>query len=333
MMDDPDIDLVSICTPPFCHAEIAIDFLDRGKNVVIEKPMAASIEECDAILEAEKRSGKLLSAIAQNRFRDPMMGLKRVLDSGLIGKVAHAQIDSFWWRGHCYYDLWWRGLWEKEGGGCTLNHAVHHIDLLNWMMGAPSSVAAIMTNVLHDNSEVEDLSVAVMTYGGGALAQVTSSVVHHGEEQQLVFQGELARVSAPWKVWASVSQENGFPFPERNVELEEKLTALSNSEEPLKYIAHAGQIDDVLSALEEGRPPMISGLDGKKTIETITAIYKAGTLKQQVDLPIQKDDPFYTVEGIMASAPRFFKKTNSVEQLGSGNITVGNNYTTAYDKK
>jgi predicted dehydrogenase len=333
ILDNTDIDLVSICTPPYCHAEITIDFLNHGKNVLLEKPMAASLEECDAIIEAEKSSGRLLSVIAQNRFRDPMISLKKILDSGLIGKVVHAQVDSLWWRGHCYYDLWWRGLWEKEGGGCTLNHAVHHIDLLNWMMGTPLSVSAVLSNVNHNNSEVEDISVAIMQYGGGALAQVTSSVVHHGEEQQLIFQGEHARVSAPWRVYASLSENNGFPKPERNTKLEDKLTSMNNSNEPLKYIAHDGQIEDVLTALEQDRTPMISGQDGRKAIETISAIYKAGSTKQQVELPIQKDDPFYTVEGIMANTPRFFKKNTSAVELGSGDITVGNDYTAAYDKK
>ena len=332
ILDNPDIDLVSICTPPFCHAEIAIDFLNSGKNVIVEKPMAASLEECDAMIEAAKKSGKVFSVIAQNRFRDPMMSLKRTLESGLIGKVVHAQVDSFWWRGHCYYDLWWRGLWEKEGGGCTLNHAVHHIDLLNWMMGTPEAVTAVMSNAAHDNSEVEDISVAIMQYGG-ALAQVTSSVIHHGEDQQLIFQGEKARISAPWRVWASVSQENGFPQKERDTELEKKLEEVRDSHKPLTYIAHAGQIDNVLTAVETGVEPMIGGCDGRNTIETITAIYKAGSEKRQVSLPISKEDPFYTVDGIMANTPRFFNKSASVTELGSSNITVGNDYTSAYDKK
>ncbi len=190
MLGRTDIDLVSVCTPPYVHAEIAVDFLSDGKNVIVEKPMAASLEECDRILEAERKSGKTLSVIAQNRFTNPYMHLKSILDGGKLGRIVHAQVDSYWWRGHCYYDLWWRGSWEKEGGGCTLNHAVHHIDMLGWMMGLPESVTAVLSNTSHDNAEVEDISIAAMRYPGGALAQVTSSVIHHGEEQQVVFQGK-----------------------------------------------------------------------------------------------------------------------------------------------
>lgn len=102
LLDRKDINLVSICTPPYTHAQIAVDFLNAGKDVILEKPMAASLEECDAVLEAEKESGRTLSVIAQNRFKTPIMNLKKTLDSGLIGDVVHVQVDSFWWRGHSY---------------------------------------------------------------------------------------------------------------------------------------------------------------------------------------------------------------------------------------
>ena len=179
-----EIDLVDVCTPPFAHAEISINALRSGKNVVCEKPMAASLEECDQMLRARDESGKKLSIIAQNRFRKPIRDLKALLDSGIAGPVRHAQIDSLWFRGHSYYDLWWRGTWEKEGGGCTLNHAVHHIDMLGWMMGLPKRVTSVLANTAHDNAEVEDLSMPILEYPG-ALGQLTASVVHHGEEQAL----------------------------------------------------------------------------------------------------------------------------------------------------
>ncbi|TVY11375.1 Gfo/Idh/MocA family protein [Paenibacillus cremeus] len=322
---DSDIDLVSICTPPYTHAQIAIDFLRAGKHVLVEKPMSSSLEECDRMLEAASESNRILSVIGQNRFRDPIMKLKRTLDTGKVGKIVHAQVDSHWWRGHCYYDLWWRGTWEKEGGGCTLNHAVHHIDMLQWMMGMPDKVHAVTTNTSHDNAEVEDLSVAILSYGNGSLAQITSSVVHHGEEQQLIFQGEKARISAPWKVYASTSKENGFPI--RNTALEEELENTYNSMEDLPYTGHAGQIDDVMKAIEGGTlEVLIDGREGRKTLELITAVYEASATGKSVSLPLTKDNLFYSRDSLLANAPHFYEKTSSVVSFSKNEITLGSEY-------
>ena len=324
MLEKGGVDLVDVCTPPYVHAPITIDCLQAGVNVVCEKPMAASLEECDAMLKARDESGKLLSIIAQNRFRGPIRDLKALLDSGLAGKVRHAEIDSFWWRAHSYYDLWWRGTWEKEGGGCTLNHAVHHIDMLGWMMGLPESVTSVLANTAHDNAEVEDLSVSILRYPG-ALATVTASLVHHGEDQKLIFQCEKARISAPYAVYSSVAMPNGFPLKTSDEAFEKKAADFLASLPPLPYEMHAGQLDDVLAALETGRGPAITGEDGRRTIELITAIYKAGSTHEAAELPLAKDDPFYTVAGIQASVPHFYEKTTSVmEQEGS--LTFGSDF-------
>lgn len=318
-----DIDLVDVCTPPYVHASISINCLKSGKNVVCEKPMAASLEECDAMLRARDESGKKLSIIAQNRFRQPIADLKALLDSGLAGPVRSAQVDSNWWRGHCYYDLWWRGTWEKEGGGCTLNHAVHHIDMLCWMMGLPEKITSIMANVAHDNAEVEDLSASILQYPG-ALAQLTASVVHHGEDQQVVFQCEKAKIAAPFSVYASTSMGNGFPL--RNDELEKEISDYVAALPRVKWEAHTGQLENIITALEGKGDIAITGEDGRRTIELITGVYKSGAMGETVAFPLKKDDPFYTVEGIMKSVPHFYEKTTSAADL-EGDITLGSNYT------
>ncbi len=316
-----DIDLVDVCTPPFVHAEISINALKSGKNVVCEKPMAASLEECDAMLKARDESGKKLSIIAQNRFLPHIRNLKALLDSGMAGPVRHAQINSFWFRDHCYYDLWWRGTWEKEGGGCTLNHAVHHIDMLGWMMGTPDRVTSVLANTAHDNAEVEDLSVSVMEYPH-ALATVTASVVHHGEDQSLTFQCARAKLAAPFEVFASQPQPNGFPLKEPDPAFAEQVKQFLDTLPPLRYEMHTGQLENMLTALERDLEPAITGEDGRRTIELITAIYKAGSMGSAVTLPLGKDDAFYTVEGIRARVPHFYEKTKSVMEQG-GKMTFG----------
>lgn len=322
LLNRDDIDLIDICTPPYVHAEIAIDCLRAGFNVLCEKPMAASLEECDRMIAAAKESGKLLSSVAQNRFRTPIAAFKRVLDSGEAGEIKHFNVNSFWWRDHCYYDMWWRGTWEKEGGGCTLNHAVHHIDMLGWMLGEPDEVQSVMTNVSHDNAEVEDLSVSVMRFGR-ALATVTASVVHHGEEQSLTAQCANAAISVPYAVHASKGRPNGFPEPWD--ELEQKITGIYDSQLSLKHEGHEGQIDNVLSCLENGNTPAVTGEDGRRTIEIISTIYKSGSTHQPVRLPLEKDDPFYTVDGIHQNAPHYFEKSVSMRDL-EGEIKVNDDY-------
>jgi len=308
---DLGLDLVSVCTPPSTHAPVTIDCLDAGINVLCEKPMAPSLEECDAMLEAEARSGRTLSIVAQNRFRDDMTTLKQAVDSGLIGPISLMKVDSNWWRGRSYYDLWWRGTWASEGGGCTLNHAVHHIDLALWLMGRPGAVTAVMTNAQHDNSEVEDLSLAIWTYDR-ALAEITSSVVCHGEEQSIVIHGRDARVSQPWRAVADAAQPNGFRADGGNPELVAKLDALAAAHQPLAHTGHAGQIGDVLAAILDHRRPAIDGHDGRNTIEAISAIYQSAIEHQTVPLPLDRDDPYYRAGHLTLVAPHFFDKENSV---------------------
>lgn len=298
-----DIDLVSLCTPPGTHAELTVDFLDAGKDVLVEKPMAPSLADCDAMLAARDRSGRLLSVVAQNRFRDDMATLKAAIDSGLIGPVAHLAVDSAWWRGVPYYDLAWRGTWESEGGGPTLNHAIHHIDLLLWMMGGPQAVQAMMTNAWHDNAEVEDLSVALLRYER-AIAQLTSSVAQ------------------PWAVRAEVTQPNGFPTADGNAALVEQLEAIASAHVPLPHQGHAGQIGDVLDAVEQRRAPAVTAEDGRRTVEVVTAIYRAAIERREVELPIRADSEYHTRDGLLANAPRFFTKSASVEEQ-EGFITAG----------
>jgi len=317
------IDLVSNCTPPYVHAEIAINCMNNGVNVLVEKPMATCLAECDAMIAARDKNNVILACGAQNRFLNFISKLKNLADSGIAGEVRCAHVESLWWRGHCYYDLWWRGTWEKEGGGPTLNHAVHQIDMINWIQKElPREVTAVLANVMHNNSECEDLSFAILKYANGALANVTSSVVHHGGTQSIVLQCADAKIAAPFSVAAEISKPNGFG--EQNTELVQKITDAYNAIADLPYEGFAGQIDNVLNAIETGTKPLIQGEDGRKTVELITAIYKSGCTKQTVSLPLAKDDEYYTFDGILKNATRFYEKGASVEKLGSSQITLGN---------
>ena len=321
ILDNSDIDLVSICTPPFIHAEITVACLDHGKHVICEKPMANSLEECDAMIAAQKRNNKILSIVAQNRFFSKIQKLKTLIDSGITGKILHTNIQSFWWRGHTYYDLWWRGTWEKEGGGCTLSHAVHHLDMFQWILGMPSEVTAIIGNLSHDNSEVEDISMSIFKFANNTLGQITSSVVHHGEEQQMVFQGEKAGLAYPWKVYASTPRANGFPDP--NTKLEAAIQSKYDALKDVEYEGHLGLINDVLLAIKNQSQPLVDGTQGRNVIEIATAIYKSASTQSNVQIPISTDDAFYTTEGLQRNVIHFYEKKTSIADFGDVEITVG----------
>jgi predicted dehydrogenase len=320
LLDDASIQLVSIATPPGTHAQIAIDCLANGKHVLVEKPMAASLEECDAMIAAAAQAKRKLSVVAQNRFRTPMMNLYRVLESGLAGKILHAAVESYWWRGPQYYDLWWRGTWESEGGGVTLNHAVHHIDALQWMMGAPSTVYAKMANLAHDNAEVEDLSIALLTFGDGSLGQLTSSVVHHGQEQKLMFQGTRAAVGFPWQVRSESPKPNGFPTS--NQDLEQEIQKRYESYQPLVFEHHLGQIDNVLTAIETDGSPLVDGRSGRRTLEIITGIYLSASTDSLVTFPLGPSSRFYRKSDLIESAPRFHVKRRNIQSFSENEITT-----------
>ena len=316
------IDVVHNCTPPYVHAEISIDCMNAGFHVVVEKPMATCLQECDDMIAASEKNQVLLAVIAQNRFQDSVHKLKVLAESGIAGKIRVAHVDSLWWRGKNYYDLWWRGLWEKEGGGPTLNHAVHHIDMINWIQKSlPKEVTSVLANVMHENSEVEDLSFGILQYHDGSVAQVTSSVVHHGEEQGIVLQCEKAKIAAPFDVKSEYAKGNGFP--EENTALIADIKKAYADLENLAYHGHLGQIDDILTALETGKETLITGVDGRKTIELISAIYKSGLQKKTVTLPLEKTDDFYTFEGILKHTIKFYEKTTHIENFSADQISIG----------
>ena len=181
-----------------------------------------------------------------------------------------------------------------------------------------------MANTSHDNAEVEDVSIAILKYANGAIGQITSSVVHHGEEQQVIFQGKKARISAPWKVYASQPKDNGFPV--ENTELEKEIQDFYDSLPEVRFEGHTGQIEDVLKAIENKTAPLIKGEDGRRTLEIITCIFKSGSTGTRVSLPLRKDDPFYTTQGIRDNAIHFHQKNKSIENFSDAAITTGSNY-------
>ena len=150
-------------------------------------------------------------------------------------------------------------------------------------------------------------------------------MVHHGEDQAVTFQCEKAKIAAPYSVFASQPQPNGFPLKEPDEDFRKRADDFLSALPPIPYELHAGQLDDVMHAVETGSDVAITGEDGRRTIELITAIYESGSLKKTVEMPLRPDDPFYTVDGIRAHVPHFHEKNVSVMEL-NGDITFGSDY-------
>ena len=312
------IDAVSVCLSPDQHADATIWALNHGMHVLVEKPMANSLEECDRMIAAAESNSCKLAVVCQLRFTTPVQRLKSILNDGCVGTVQHAVVNSLWWRGERYHDAYWRGRWSNEGGGVLTSQAIHHLDLLQYLIGMPQRVFAYMGNVGHKNTECEDIVCATLEYND-KVAQIIASLVAHGENQELYFYTEKACLMLPWKPMANKAMPNGFP--KQNVEIEQELCRMYESIPPLRVENHVGQIKNFLDAIEFEIPLMADGIEGRKAIEIITAIYKSASLHKPVHLPISSTDPFYTLEGKIKFLPHYHEKYRSVSNMAQGNIT------------
>ena len=312
------VDAVSICTPPGTHRDIAIAALEAGCHVLLEKPMALSLQECDEIMAAADRHGKVLSVVVQSRYISGIRNAIHMVQSGDYGRNLYSRIHSVWYRGESYYYLDWRGRWTVEGGGCTQNHSIHHIDLLLWARGMPASLRAFMTNLNHSNSEEEDFSSSLLRYADDSVAELTSSLVSHGERQILTFEMEDAGISIPFEAHASKSRENGFPQPDE--EMMEKARKDFESRPSLEWENHVGQVRNFLRAVKGVEPLVATAQDGRNCIELITGIYQSAITGLEAVFPLPGEGEYYT-GAWRENAPHFNEKTTEVAAFEDTTIT------------
>ncbi len=296
-------DIVSICSPPATHKAIACDSFVAKKHVICEKPLAQSIEDCDIMIKTAKEHGCVFSSVAQNRYDPDNAKVIEMLKCGDMGKVFHTDVHSHWYRSDAYYDMDWRGKWEVEGGGVTMNNAIHHIDLLLWANGAPCEITSIFSNLNHKGSQEEDISISVLKYPDGSLATLQCSMLSHGEKKEINFQTEKGGVSIPFKVLCSKGLENGFNAenPEGVAEIV-KLFEGKKYNKPHKF---DGQIDNFVNAILGREQLLITGEDGRNALEVVVAIYKSAITGKTVKFPLERTDKYCTLKGRIEDAPRF----------------------------
>ncbi|MBA4495985.1 Gfo/Idh/MocA family protein [Paenactinomyces guangxiensis] len=263
-----DIDVVCICTPSGLHPKLTIQAAEAKKHVIVEKPMALTLEDADRMIEACERNGVKMAVVHPNRFRPAIMELRRQLNQGAFGKIGHANATVRWNRNQAYYDQApWRGTREMDGG-VLMNQAIHNMDLLLWMMGDVEEVFSYQATRLR-KIEAEDTSVSVIKFKSGALGVLEAAVTIYPKnlEESLSIFGEkgTAIVGGPTANWIK-----HWKF--ENINDEEAEAVIRRIEnDPFGVPGHQCIIQDLTDAIKEDRTPVVSGKEGRKALSLVVA--------------------------------------------------------------
>jgi UDP-N-acetyl-2-amino-2-deoxyglucuronate dehydrogenase len=317
MVAEGGVEAVTVCTPHPLHAEPTVKAARAGAHVIVEKPLASSLEDCDAMIGAAREAGVKLAMISQRRLYAPVQRIKRAIEDGKLGRPALGTVNMLGWRDEAYYaSNAWRGTWRGEGGGVLVNQAPHQLDLLQWFMGPIDELFGCWANLNHPYIEVEDTAVAVIRFKGGALGQVTVS-----NSQNPALYGKVA-VFGTNGAGVGVQTDGGAMFiagmstitePPINdlwtIPGEEDLLKQWQQEDSdffLKIDAtryyHELQLKDFLRAILEDREPMIAGEEGRKTVELFTAIYRSERDNRVIKFPLAAEPERGDFDGRLATA-------------------------------
>lgn len=294
LVTSPEIDAVCIATPTGTHAEIAIAAAGAGKHVLTEKPMAATLEQADAMIDACARAGVTLGVIFMYRFMDTARKMKAAIDAGLIGRPILGECVGKFFRDQPYYDSGdWRGTWEGEGGGSLMTQTSHTLDLMLWMLGEVEHVTGFYTVTPVHRIETEDLLVGALRFHSGALGTVvSSSAITPPVGRSLAIHGECGTVKlvgdrlAQWEV-------AGEPDAEALAMLHAASPDRGETAAKAGYVdaeLHRRQIEDFIDAVESGRRPAVDGAEGRRTLEVMRALYLANDRRAVVTLPLREKE-------------------------------------------
>lgn len=280
----PSVDVVSILTPSGDHAAHAIDIArNYGKHVVVEKPMALRLADADAMIRACDEAGVRLFVVKQNRFNLPVIRLRQALEAGRFRKLVMGTVRVRWRRDQHYYDQdAWRGTWAMDGGVFS-NQASHHVDLLEWMLGEPVSVMAKTGTYLSD-IEVEDTGVAIVRFQSGALGVIEATTATRPKdlEGSISILGEGGTVEIGG---FAVNKMKTWEFEDATEDEKNEVfrTAAENPPDVYGY-GHQRYLENVIEAINTGRRGLVEGLDGRRSIELINAIYESAETGKEIHL-------------------------------------------------
>jgi UDP-N-acetyl-2-amino-2-deoxyglucuronate dehydrogenase len=279
LLEDPNVDVVSICVPSGLHSKIGREAALAGKHVLVEKPIALNLADADALIETCEQAKVTLGVVLQNRFNPPMQDLRNLVDAGNLGRLMLASVTVRWYRPQSYYEDGWHGTWAMDGGA-LMNQSIHHIDALQWLMGDVESVFAY-TGTLGHKMEAEDVGVAVLRFKTGALATIEGSTITYPEnlEGSIALFGEHGSV----KVGGTALNRKVFWKVKDQIEQERELLTHDLVDPPSVYgTSHREQIAEMINAIRERRPVSTNGYEGRKSLKLVCAIYEAARAKQEV---------------------------------------------------
>jgi predicted dehydrogenase len=295
---------VVVATPHPAHASVTTAALRAGAHAIVEKPLASSLEDCDAMIAAAREGGRTLAMISQRRLYAPVQRVRQAIVAGKIGRPVLGTVAMLGWRSEEYYRSDpWRGSWDGEGGGVLVNQAPHQIDILQWFMGDVDELYGAWANLNHPMIEVEDTSVAVIRFKSGALGNIVASnsqnpgifgkVWVHGSNGATVgvqtdggsmFIAGMTTVTEPPvnDVWTVPGEEEMLArWREEDADFFRGIDATKHY--------HRLQIQDFLQSILEGREPLVPAEEGRKTVEIFTAIYRAQRDGRPVKFPLQPE--------------------------------------------
>lgn len=278
LLADPNIQAVSVCTPSGAHLEPALAVAAAGKHVIVEKPLEVTTERCDRIIEACERAGVRLVAIFQSRFHESAQLMKQAVDQHRFGKVTMGDAYVKWFRSQEYYDSGaWRGTWQLDGGGALMNQAIHSVDLLLWLMGPVVELSAMTATLTHERIEVEDVAVATLKFQSGALGVIEATTT--------AFPGTLKRIEISGSEGTAILEEEDikmWQFANETAEDEQirqrmmgQTKSGGGAADPaaIGHHGHTMMFTEAVAAINENRPSILDGKEGRRSVELIRAIY------------------------------------------------------------
>lgn len=288
MLEKEKPELVAIATWSGEHARIALDCLDAGCHVIVEKPIALSLADADRIIAKANEKNLKVCANHQNRFNKSIQKIRTALEAGRFGKMFYGTATIRWNRNQDYYkQAPWRGTWEEDGGA-LMNQCIHNIDLLRWMMGDEVDTVYGMTDRLsHPYIDCEDLGIAVIKFRNGSygIIEGTTDIYPKNLEETLYLFGEKGTVKAGGQ---SDNKIEVWRFEDESENPEEVIRQFSENPPNVYGFGHTPLYADVIDAIKTDRKPYVDAEAGRRALELVLAVYKSASDGEPVSLPLKE---------------------------------------------